>query len=610
MQRSLSVALAVLLQCKKHLQLATGLHPDDGGRNQYVLIRNRHERRRSSMHAACCWYRDLALGTNPLTLLMKLRFIALLLFLLGALGSFSQQSTLDSFVPTIVRFHGTIPASTPCLKYQVAVNEVGGSVSCAAAGLWQSNRPTRTISTGSAGQAAVMKLADTAYAPQDLPVIDARKFGVSCNGSTDDTANIQAALTAACNTGSQGKALVLPNSCKIKLTSTLVASKCSGMSFYTFSPQGQATIPGGNASLLWYGVAGGTVLEINQTRESNFGPFTIDTEASNHGAVGANVGLLIDEIAPVINIVTNNHFDNIQVYNPFANPNFLAVSVCPTAPGNCEAQNFDRLMLTCSGSTPTVNSAGTGFALQGGQPNYQYIHWLYMKGCSTAISTGNQVVDIDGGLMQSNYTDLKVNAGIATTYKNIVSQESVSQIVLVGSVASITIEHDIFDGLTNGTTTISYTGSPGNVTLRDNYWNNPNNTVTPFGPSGGGSFPGRLISENNVYPGSICPVVTNAALWVSIGDFCTSPPFNSAFAVGGGSGLPSTSNGQIVDYHNGFRSVPQTVGNTFTCSAAFEGSIQAISDSRTNTPGATITGGGSKHVLGYCDGTNFVVMAP
>lgn len=340
-----------------------------------------------------------------------------------------------------------------------------------------------------------------------------------------------------------------------------------------------------------------------------FGHFTIDLEASNHGAVGANVGLLIDEIAPVTNIVTNNHYNNVVFYNPFPNPNLLEVSVCPTAPGNCEAQNFDRLLLTCGGgSTPTPTSNGTGFALQGGQPNYQYIHWVYAIFCSTAISTGNQVVDIDGGLMQSNYTDLAVNAGIATTYKNVVSQNSVSQIVLKGSVLDVTIEDNIFSGLTKGSTTISYTGTPGSVTLRHNHWD-PNNTVTPFGPNGG-TFSGRLISENNAYPGSICPVVTSAASWMSMGDLCSSAPFNSPFSVGGGSGLANTPGGQVFSYHNGFRSVPQTVSNTFTCSSSFEGSIQAISDSTTNTLGATITGGGRLHVLGYCDGTNFVVMAP
>jgi hypothetical protein len=54
--------------------------------------------------------------------------------------------------------------------------------------------------------------------------------------------------------------------------------------------------------------------------------------------------------------------------------------------------------------------------------------------------------------------------------------------------------------------------------------------------------------------------------------------------------------------------------NTFasypTCNGTFEGSLVSISDSTTNTTGATIAGGGSNHVLGYCNASgNYVVVA-
>lgn len=39
-----------------------------------------------------------------------------------------------------------------------------------------------------------------------------------------------------------------------------------------------------------------------------------------------------------------------------------------------------------------------------------------------------------------------------------------------------------------------------------------------------------------------------------------------------------------------------------------EGTLQAFTDSTTSTPGATITGGGSNHVLGYYNGTNWKVV--
>lgn len=43
------------------------------------------------------------------------------------------------------------------------------------------------------------------------------------------------------------------------------------------------------------------------------------------------------------------------------------------------------------------------------------------------------------------------------------------------------------------------------------------------------------------------------------------------------------------------------------CSGTNEGTIAAVTDSTTNTWGATITGAGANHVLAYCDGTNWTV---
>jgi hypothetical protein len=45
------------------------------------------------------------------------------------------------------------------------------------------------------------------------------------------------------------------------------------------------------------------------------------------------------------------------------------------------------------------------------------------------------------------------------------------------------------------------------------------------------------------------------------------------------------------------------------CGGGTEGSMRAVNDSMTNTWGAVITGSGTNHVLAYCDGTNWTVMA-
>jgi hypothetical protein len=59
--------------------------------------------------------------------------------------------------------------------------------------------------------------------------------------------------------------------------------------------------------------------------------------------------------------------------------------------------------------------------------------------------------------------------------------------------------------------------------------------------------------------------------------------------------------------------VVQIIKNTFStlpaCASGYEGTLKSVSDSTTNTWGATITGSGSDHVLAYCDGTNWTVAA-
>jgi hypothetical protein len=59
--------------------------------------------------------------------------------------------------------------------------------------------------------------------------------------------------------------------------------------------------------------------------------------------------------------------------------------------------------------------------------------------------------------------------------------------------------------------------------------------------------------------------------------------------------------------HDNVRRTPMVFASLPACAAGTEGSFAAITDSSTNTWGATITGSSGSHVLGYCDGTNWTV---
>lgn len=57
---------------------------------------------------------------------------------------------------------------------------------------------------------------------------------------------------------------------------------------------------------------------------------------------------------------------------------------------------------------------------------------------------------------------------------------------------------------------------------------------------------------------------------------------------------------------NVFRT-PHTFSYYPACAGGTEGSFAAVTDSTTNTQGATVTGSGSFHVAAYCNGTNWIV---
>jgi hypothetical protein len=451
--------------------------------------------------------------------------------------------------------------------------------------------------------------------PQTQTVLNAGEYGVTCNGRTDDTRSMQNAIDAACHTGERGKALVLPSACNLKLTSSLKVTKCSGITLDGGQSQGEATIgaaggPGsGNAVLLWHGAPGGTVLEINQTRDSVFKNFTVFTNAAHYKALGANTGILIDEDGAVSNIVTNNHFSNVQVVNYAANPNFVAIDICPTAPGNCESQNFDRLFIQCSGGPPTSDGNGTGVKYEskgGAEPYFEYLHWYEASACSKAIDVeSTNILDINGGLMGQNYTDLFLNGGRNISYRHFRSETGIAQIVIGTSSSSgahdLTVEENSFSGLTNNTTTISYafpvTG--GIIRLIKNDWDH-NPTVTPFGPNGRGSFVGVLDSQDNTYPNSSKCVSTafasSGVMYSSLND----QPTGGTCGYGGMRlGRPT---GSLRMDSAVFHDLPK-------CAPSTEGMLKPVSDSTTITWGAPITGGGSDHVVAYCDGSNWTVAA-
>jgi hypothetical protein len=446
---------------------------------------------------------------------------------------------------------------------------------------------------------------------ENKAVLNARDYGVTCSGTTDDTKAMQNAINAACTFGTTPKTLILPNRCAVKLSSTLMITHCAGLTIDGGQSQGEASLGGGTATFLWYGTTGVPMITLNQTRDSIFKNFSMFPNASSNQLNGASGCLLIDAIVPVTGIVTNNSFEDLQCSNGSANSRFIGFDICPTAPGNCEAQNFDRITIGCSYHKPTsITSNGVGIGYEGkagAEPYFEHIHWIEETYCSKGIDveggTGTNVLDIDGGLMGGNYTDLFLNAGRNTSWRHIRSENAIAQFVIGTSSGSgahdLTIEENSFSGLTNGTTTISYSyhTTGGIIRLVKNDWDF-NSTVIPFGPTGNGAFVGVLDSQDNTYPNNVNCITTafafSGVMYSSLNDQPTGGSCNY-----GGMHLGRPTGSLRID--------PTAFGNLPTCASRTQGMLKPVSDSKTDIWGTTITGGGSDHVLAYCDGTNWTV---
>ena len=70
---------------------------------------------------------------------------------------------------------------------------------------------------------------------------------------------------------------------------------------------------------------------------------------------------------------------------------------------------------------------------------------------------------------------------------------------------------------------------------------------------------------------------------------------------------PPTGQGINLATAKGMKVGATTFATLPSCASSLEGTIRAVTDSTTNTWGATITGSGSNHVLAYCDATNWTV---
>jgi hypothetical protein len=468
------------------------------------------------------------------------------------------------------------------------------------------------VNIAGAGAAGTQYVGTIVSCPSGGPLVVSPATSTSVSAGAlvqaDDTVAAQNFVNAGCRSGAgTSSVLQLPPATvpggwfQINLSSPLIMRSCSGLRVAGRAAQGQASqIVKNNMGFFWIGPSGNTEpILIDHTRDSIFEDFFV------FGG-GANNGILIDSQSGTgTQITTNNQFNDIFVSNggSSGNPNWNAVNICPTATGNCEKQNFERFSTICAGTTPTATSNGIGINYQsvgGAEPYGEYIHDFQGIGCSALIKTtfggtGTALLDIDQGITSANYSDFVCEAGTTTSFGHVRSENGVGPMIVIGratenNCGDLTIHDNQISGSTSATTiSAPFNGAGGTIRLVKNKWD-VNAGIAPFSSP---FFSGEIDSQDNTYP--------NNTHCLQAGLFYTS--INDQ-PIGGTCHFGSLHLGSA----NSFLWIDSVAfGNAIACSSTTEGMIKPFTDSTTDSLGATITGGGSKHVEGYCNGTNWVV---
>jgi len=320
--------------------------------------------------------------------------------------------------------------------------------------------------------------------------------GVDPTGVKDSTAAINAAFSQVC---SQTNAkVVVPAGATFKISSTIEISGCTGLLLDCESGAGH------KGGFVWNGPPGGTVMEINRTGHSIFRGCQIY-------AGTANIGLNIDESPTGSTITTHNTFEHITVSQNSGAPNarFIGIDLASAGPGNVEQQIFRDILLYC-GNTPnsgiTATSNGIGFLIPdvaGPEPFHVVLSDFEIGNCSRGIDihgADTELIEIEGGLTENDYTDLMIESGHLIEYRHVRSEGAVMPVVL-SSGDQIIIDHAVFSGLPKGGTAISLPkNNATDLTVSYSEWDDEDPTQTVISRN----ISGHTVLLNNRYrPG--CP---------------------------------------------------------------------------------------------------------
>jgi hypothetical protein len=203
----------------------------------------------------------------------------------------------------------------------------------------------------------------------------AKAQGVDCTGTVDSTAVLQAAVNAMPDTGT----IYFPIGCKVKLGTGISSGQCGITITSRVGVQFRSDVLIGNfgggltPTFYWYG-NGGTVFCVNSTDHPRFIGLGFQV------AGGGNMDSCITfDGNPSGHIGTNGMVDYVVCNNGSnVNPNFVGISISPTATSNHENYEISHLYLGCSGPEAVVR-ARDGVTISG-SPNISSVGAAFVSG--------------------------------------------------------------------------------------------------------------------------------------------------------------------------------------------------------------------------------------
>ncbi len=247
--------------------------------------------------------------------------------------------------------------------------------------------------------------------------------GFDCTGNVDSTATLQAAVNAMPDTAT----IHFPLGCNVRLGTGLTSGQCGITITSRVGVQFKSDVLIGNfgggltPTFYWYG-NGGTPFCVNSTDHPRFIGLSFQV------AGGGNMDSCITfDGNPTTHIGTNGMVDYVACNNGSNNnPNFVGISISPTAGSNHENYEISHLYLGCSNSEASVRSRdGVTVA---GSPNVSSIGAAFVAGdVGQPINIsypGENLQTTVVNVMDAQHVVLAANVPVAVSQATIITGQS------------------------------------------------------------------------------------------------------------------------------------------------------------------------------------------